>query len=244
MGFGATAIFRDPVTCLPLFEESKRRFDDLGYRWEAGYTLHLIGGAHWFGGDNAAAAVAFEEAVDIFTQLGHPSVLASVQRCAGLMAARCDSPARGRALCSDALRLSDAIGDRAGSAQALNFLGAISRDEDDVATALERHAEALRLGRAAGDLWSTCWALDGLAGAALELGEPEIAARLLASSAKLAKRSWYVPSPRERELRDRDVAALRGVLGEPDFEQATADGELMSVGEVVACALAFVARNP
>ena len=72
MGFGATAIFRDPVTCLPLFEESKQRFDDLGYRWEAGYTLHLIGGAHWFGGDNRAAAAAFEEAVDIFTQLGHP----------------------------------------------------------------------------------------------------------------------------------------------------------------------------
>jgi len=33
------------------------------------------------------------------------------------------------------------------------------------------------------------------------------------------------------------------VLSGADFERATADGELMSVGEVVACALAFVARH-
>ncbi|MDX6719609.1 MAG: hypothetical protein QOJ63_1863 [Solirubrobacteraceae bacterium] len=243
MGFGATAIFRDPVACLPLFLESKQRFDALGYRWEAGYTLHLIGGAYWFGGDHRAAGKAFEEAVEIFAQLGHRSVLASLQRCAGLMAARCDSPVRGRALCSDALRLSDAIGDRAGSAQALNFLGAISRDDDDLHSVIERHAEALRLGREVGDLWATCWALDGLAGAARLLGELEIAARLLASSTKLAERSWYVPSSHERDLREEDLAALRSGLGAADFEAASAAGELMSAGEVVACALAFATRS-
>jgi predicted ATPase/DNA-binding SARP family transcriptional activator len=243
MGFGATAIFRDPVACLPLFLESKQRFDELGYRWEAGYTLHLIGGAYWFAGDHRAAGRAFEEAVEIFTQLGHRSVLASQQRCAGLMAARCDSPARGRTLCSDALRLSDAIGDRAGSAQALNFLGAISRDHGDLDTVIEHHAEALRLGRAVGDLWATCWALDGLAGAARLRGELEIAARLLASSTKLADRSWYVPSPRERDLREEDLAALRRGLGAADFEAASAAGEVMGAGEVVACALAFAARS-
>ncbi|HEX4362909.1 MAG TPA: BTAD domain-containing putative transcriptional regulator [Solirubrobacteraceae bacterium] len=243
MGFGATAIFRDPVSCLPLFLESKRRFDELGHRWESGYTLHLIGGAYWFGGEPRAASAAFEEAVEIFAQLGHRSVLASLQRCAGLMAARCDSPARGRALCNDALRLSDAIGDRAGSAQALNFLGAISRDEDDLDSLIDRHAEALRLGRAAGDLWATCWALDGLAGAALQRGEGEIAARLLASSTRLAQRSWYMPSPRERELREADLEVLREALGVADFEHATTEGELMGVGEIVACALAFAARH-
>ncbi len=243
MGFGATAIFRDPVACLPLFLESKQRFDELGYRWEAGYTLHLIGGAYWFGGDHRAAGRAFEEAVEIFAQLGHRSVLASLQRCAGLMAARCGRPGRGRALCSDALRLSDAIGDRAGSAQALNFLGAISREDDDLGTVIEHHAEALRLGREVGDLWATCWALDGLAGAARLLGELEIAARLLASSTKLAERSWYVPSPRERELRDEDLAALQTGLGAGDFDAASAAGELMGAGEVVACALAFAARH-
>jgi predicted ATPase/DNA-binding SARP family transcriptional activator len=243
MGFGATEVFRDPLKVLPLFEDSKRRFDALGRHWEAGYTLHLIGGARWFGGDERAAGEAFEEAVEIFERLGHRSVLASLRRCAGLMAARCGTPARGIALCSDALRLSDAIGDRAGSAQALNFLAAISRDEDDQQTAIARYAEALRLAREVGDLWATCWALDGLAGAARAFAEPEIAARLLAKSARLAARSWYVPSPRERALRDHDTDALRGELDAADLERAIAEGDVMGVGEVVSCALAFAARH-
>lgn len=243
MGFGATQVFRDPGEALPLFEESKRRFDALGRKWESGYTLHLIGGARWFSGDEAAAAEAFGEAVEIFDEIGHPSVLASVERCAGLMAARCGNPARGAALCLDALRLSDAINDRAGSAQALNFMASISRDAGDTQVAVVRHAEALRLAREVGDLWATCWALDGLAGAAREAGEPEIAARLLAKSARLAARSWYVPSPHERVLRDGDVTGLRAELGAVDFERAIAEGDVMSVGEAVSCALAFASRQ-
>ena len=78
MGFGARRrCFAIPGKALPLFEDSKRRFDALGRRWEAGYALHLIGGARWFGGDERAAGEAFEEAVEIFDVIGHRSVLAS-----------------------------------------------------------------------------------------------------------------------------------------------------------------------
>jgi hypothetical protein len=157
------------------------------------------------------------------------------------MAARGGNPARGRVLCIEALRLSDAIGDRAGSTQALNFLSAISRDEGERGKAMARYAEGLRLARGVGDLWATCWALDGLAAAARELDELEIAARILARSAGLAARSWYVPSP--RELRDLDVMLLRKDLGAEDFARASAGGGVMSAREVVACALAFATRN-
>ena len=243
MGFGATAVFRDPRKCLHQFEESKRLFDKLGRHWEAGYTLHLIGGARWFAGEVRAAGEAFEEAVAIFQRLGHRSVLASVQRCAGLMAALCGNPARGAALCEEALRLSEAIADRGGSAQALNFLGAISRDDGDLDEAVRRHAEALRLAREVGDLWATCWALDGLAGVATVGREPEIAARLLAHSARLAERSLYAPSPHERALRDEHVARLQAKLGPMDFERASVQGAAMSVAEVAASALAFASRH-
>ena len=243
MGFGAVSVFRDPQRCLHRFQESKRLFDELGLEWEAGYTLHLIGGANWFGGDVQAAGAAFEEAVAIFQRVGHHSVLASVQRCAGLMAALGGNPARGSALCEDALRLSDTIADRGGSAQALNFLGAISRDAGDCEVAVRRHAEALVLAREVGELWATCWALDGLAGAAVRQGEPAIAVRLLACSTSLAQRSLYAPSPHEQALRDAHVAALRDELEPPEFEHATVAGAAMNVAEVVACALAFAARS-
>ena len=243
MAFGAARMFRDPTGSLPLFEESKLRFDALGLRWEAGYALQLIGGARWFAGDERSAGVAYEEAVEIFAALGHRSVLASVQRGAGLMAARCGRPGRGVVLCEDALRRSDAIEDRAGSAQALNFLAAISRDAQDLTTAVTRYAEALRLAREVGDLWATCWALDGLASAARVYGDAEIAAQLLATSGRLADRSHYLQPPREREQRDADLAALRLELDESELERASAEGAVLGIGDAVACALAFAARH-
>ena len=37
--------------------------------------------------------------------------------------------------------------------------------------------------------------------------------------------------------------ALRTALGEEGFERASAEGELMGVGDAVVCALAFAARH-
>ncbi len=239
MAFGAVELFVAPDRALALFEDSKRRFEQLGRRWEAGYALQLIGGARWFTRDEPAAREAFDQAVAIFDEIGHRSVLASVRRCAGLMAARCGNPARGVELCRAALRLSDEIGDRAGSAQALNFLAAVSRDAGDLPAAVARYAEALSLARVVGELWATCWALDGLAGGARVAGQPEAAASVLAYSGMLAARAGYRQPPREQQLRDQDIAALRAELDVHEFEGATAAGELMSMSEAVACALAF-----
>jgi tetratricopeptide (TPR) repeat protein len=243
MAHGAVEMFYHPREALLLFEESRRRFEALDLPWEAGYALQNIGGARWFDGDYRAAAEAYDEAVEIFERLGHRSALASVQRGAGLMAARCGDPARGANMCLQALRLSEEIGDRAGRAQALNFVAAISRDIGEEEIAVRRYADALLLARELGELWATCSALDGIAGVARAVNEPEIATRLLAHSGRLATRAGYRHSPHERALRDDDIEALRSVLGDEDFEQAAAEGASMSVGEAVSCAAAFASRH-
>jgi tetratricopeptide (TPR) repeat protein len=239
MAFGAVEMFLDSRRALEHLEESRRRFESLGRQWEAAYALQVIGGARWFAGDEQGAGAAFDEAVEIFEAIGQSSVLASARRNAGLMAAICGNPARGTALCTAALTLSNALHDRAGSAQALNFLAAIHRDEGDRASALACHAQALRLAREVGELWATCWALDGIAGAALAAGEPETAARLQACSGRHAARAGYRPPPREHAIRDADARELRRALDATDFERAAVEGDLMTVGEAVACALAF-----
>jgi predicted ATPase/DNA-binding SARP family transcriptional activator len=243
MARGAVEMFYHPREALLLFEESRRRFEALDLPWEAGYALQNIGGARWFDGDYRAAAEAYDEAVEIFERLGHRSALASVQRGAGLMTARCGDPARGANMCLQALRLSEEIGDRAGRAQALNFAAAISRDIGEDEIALRRYADALLLARELGQLWATCSALDGIAGAARAVDEAEIATRLLAHSGRLATRAGYRHSPHERALRDDDIEALRSVLGDEDFERAAAEGASMSVGEAVSCAAAFASRH-
>ena len=242
MGQGAVELFSDPRNALALFEDSRRRFEELGRHWEAGYALQVIGGAWWFGGEEQAALKAFEEAVEIFERLEHRSVLASVQRSAGLMAARCGQPGRGLALCRAALVTSTAIDDRAGNAQALNFLAAISREQGDLETALARYADALSDAHEVGELWATCWALDGIAGLACAAGEDELAVRLFACSGRLAKRAGIQQFPTERRLRESDIGTLRARLGD-DFDRAYTEGELLRLREAVASALAFVERS-
>jgi non-specific serine/threonine protein kinase len=243
LAVGAAEMFQQPKEALALIEESKRRFEALDRPWEAAYALQLVAGARWFGGDDRAAGEAFDEATAIFARLGHRSVLASTQRGAGLMAARCGHPARGAAMCLQALRLSETIGDRAGSAQALNFVAAINRDSGEYDAALTRYTDALSLAHDVGEQWATCMALDGIAGIARVAQEPEIAARLLAYSRSLAARAGDRQSPHERELRDDDLVALRSALGDEGFELAAAEGALMSLGEAVSCAFAFAARH-
>ena len=243
MGHGAFIMFRDPPAALAYLEESRRRFDELGCPWEAGYALQVTGGARWFGGDDQAAGEAYDDAVEIFAALEHRSVLASARRGAGLMVARGGHPSRGLAMCETAYALSRTIGDRAGSAQALNFMAAICRDIGDHETALQRYGEALSLAHEVGELWATCWALDGLAGVALTVGELELAVRLLAHSGRLASRAGYRQSPHELLLREDDLRTLRDTIGEDEFEHAVSAGELMSIGSAVSSALAFAARH-
>ncbi|MEA2373475.1 MAG: hypothetical protein QOH12_3869 [Solirubrobacteraceae bacterium] len=243
MAFGAVAMFHRPGEALLQLEESKRRFEALGRRWEAAHALLVTGGARWFEREEQAAREAYEEAVGVFERIGHRSVLASALRGAGLMAARCGFAARGELQCLQALQLSQTIGDRAGSAQALNFLAAISRHNGDLETAVRRYSEALSLAREVGELWATCSALDGLAGVARIVAEPETATRLFAHSARLADRAGYHKPPQERELRDDDLAALRRALGDERFERATAEGALMGVGDAVSSAVAFARRH-
>jgi predicted ATPase/DNA-binding SARP family transcriptional activator len=244
MGHGAVLLFPAPEDALPLFELSRERFAAITCDWEAAYALQLVGGAHWFAGHQAAAGAAYEEAAGIFGRLGHGSVLASVRRGAGLMAALGGEPKRGAALCRQALEFSETIGDRAGSAQALNFLALIARHTEAMDIAAERHAAALTYAQEIGELWAICSALDGIAAVACTVAEERtLAVRLLACSATIGEDAGYRPAQHEQRLRTADEAALRARLDPAKFDAAARDGRLMGVTEAVGSALAFVARN-
>ena len=239
---GAVLMFSQQERALDRLADGHRRFRELGHHWDEAYALHLIAAAHWFSGDERAASAAYEDASNRFAALGHGSMLAAARRGAGLMAARCGQVDRGAVLVREALRFSESIGDRAGSAQALNFLAAMSREAGDLSTAGARFSNALVYAREAGDLWGTCVALDGVASVASDVGESELAARLLAQSRRLGDRSGFRPAAHDRRQRSADTDKLLTELGRRDFERATAEGELMGVSNAVALAIAFTAR--
>jgi predicted ATPase/DNA-binding SARP family transcriptional activator/tetratricopeptide (TPR) repeat protein len=242
MGVGAVELFANPVHALELLESSRARFESLGDMWSAAYAQQIVAGAYWYAGDVARARIAFDEALATFERLEHGSVLASVMSFAGLMTALRGEAARGTVLCERALQISAAIGDRAGSARAHNHLGSIARAANDMAEAARHHCRALRLGRSVGELWATCRAIDGLAGVALNRGEPHDAARLLAFASKLASSTRYRPAPLELEVRNRDMARIQDelrLLGADELDRALTEGELLRMREAVACALEY-----
>ena len=242
MAHGAVLVFGDPERALPLFRTSRRLFQDIGREWEAAYALQLTAVGLFFVGREEDSLRAYEEAERIYERIGHGSVLASVRRGAGMLAARRGQIERGRTLCREALVFSESIGDRQGSAQALNFLASIGREEGRLDIAADRYAAALSLAREVGDLWATCSALDGISGVACASGEYELAVRLLACSSVRAARAGYDRPPHERARHDADGTRLRDELSESEFERASAEGGLMSVADALASALAFVDR--
>jgi predicted ATPase/DNA-binding SARP family transcriptional activator len=239
MGHGAVLMSRDPQGSLPLFEDSRDRYLALGRRWEAAYAMQMIGAAHWYAGDEARARPAYAAANEILEELEHGSVLASVRRGAGLMAARCGERERGTELCNKALAFSERIGDRSGSAQALNFLAEIARDVGTLDLGAERHAAALQYAREVGDLWATCSALDGIATIARVAGRALLAARLYACSDRLAARAGYQRPARDEALRRADDELLRASLAPGELERATTGGETMDIAEAATSALVF-----
>ena len=239
MGHGAVLMSRDPRGSLSLFEDSRDRFMALRRPWEAAYAMQLIGAAHWYAGDEARARPAYAAANEILERLEHGSVLASVRRGAGLMAARCGERERGTELCNKALAFSERIGDRSGSAQALNFLADIARDVGELDLAAERHAAALQYARQVGDLWATCSALDGIAAVATASGPPLLAARLYACSDRLAARAGYQRPARDEAHRRADHERLSAALSPGELERATTIGETMNIAEAATAALAF-----
>ncbi|MBJ7330187.1 MAG: hypothetical protein JHC95_09840, partial [Solirubrobacteraceae bacterium] len=228
-----------PDLALPQLVESRTRFGDIKCAWEAAYALMMIGGAHWFAGEIPAARVAYGESADIFDALNHGSVLASARRGEGLMAALSGDIEYGTAVCHDALAISEAIGDRGGSAQALNFLAVIARDSGDLDLVAERHGAALQYAREVGELWATCAALDGIAAVARADGRIVLATQLLACSTAIAERAGFGPPHHERELRKREVAALRAAMSPREFADAARRGKGMRVADAVTEALTF-----
>jgi hypothetical protein len=114
----------------------------------------------------------------------------------------------------------------------------VARQREDYATAQTLCAESLAIFRALGGQSGITHNLEGLAAVALAQAQPERAARLLGAAEGLRE---AVGSPRplaDRAEHDRFVAAVRTALGEQAFAAAWAEGGAMSLGDVVAFALA------
>ncbi len=101
-----------------------------------------------------------------------------------------------------------------GIASALHKLGQVSRVRGDLVSAHARFTESLALQREVGNRQGAAECLAGLAGIALDIGMPERAARLLATSASLLEAMGAPLAPADQFVVASDIARRRLRLGE------------------------------
>lgn len=146
--------------------------------------------------------------------------------------------ARARQMFEAALEQHRAINLTWAEAIALTSLGHLAGSQGDYRLALDRYRESLVLLRTFGTKGYIAWCFEGMATAAYAVGQPEQAAQLCAVAERLRAEARSPRPPVEQQHYDQTVAAAHTALGDRRFEQAWANGQVLSLEEALSCALA------
>ena len=201
-------------------------------------SLYNLGRVATAEGNYPEARARFREAVAIQQTMGDAAGVAYALFRLGVVARNEGDVGAAADLLEQSLALFRAVGDRLGIACALHAQAGIARSEQRPGQAVELYQEALairwELARKGAEGCVEC--LEGLAGVALTLRQPDVAARLFAAAATWRAAHGTPVPPADRGALDRDLAAARSLLGEERFEAAQAEGRAMGFAEAVAAA--------
>jgi tetratricopeptide (TPR) repeat protein len=146
--------------------------------------------------------------------------------------------ASARARLEEALVMQRASGQRPGTSAALHGLGLVAWQEGGTARATAYLRESLALRHELGERLGLAECLEGLAQVAAGSGRPDGAARWLGAAEALRTAIGAPLPPVSRPDHAATVAAARPALGEAAFAAAWADGQTVTLEEVIAEALA------
>lgn len=186
-----------------------------------------------------AAREHFDRGTAVARTVGLPYVLTRMLLGASACAHATGDRAAAEALLADALEHARAHHDSQGAATALYATAVNARQKGCLERAALLHTEVLQMHVAAGDAEAVARSLEGLAGVALERGDPVFAARLFGAAAA----GWqHIASDRtrwpwEQERRERDLARLGDTLGAEELDAAWAEGAGRSQEDIIGYAL-------
>ncbi len=134
-------------------------------------------------------------------------------------------------LCEESADFSRALGDQWGLAWSLIIQGHDARRSHDLERAEPLYREGLEISEPIGQAAGVIWALHGLAGVALELGDPSLAARRFGLANRVALTVGF-PNLAVSASYEQDFAATSAALGDRDFARAWREGSAMEIIDV------------
>jgi predicted ATPase/DNA-binding CsgD family transcriptional regulator len=225
----------DYAVARALYEESLTIVRELGDIWWIAETLWDFARVAIYQGDYTAGNPLWEESLAIFRELGDRRRIAEILgSLGGYMAFYQGNYIIELTSMEESLAIMRELGDRRSSARLLWALGHAAFVQDDYAKARTFYEEALAILQELGVKWFIAACLDGLAEVAVAQDQPEWAAHLLGAAALLREALGVSPPPYNLANYERTVATTRAQLGEERFAAAWAEGQEMTLEQVLA----------
>ncbi|MDP9363663.1 MAG: LuxR C-terminal-related transcriptional regulator [Chloroflexota bacterium] len=210
-------------------------YQALGDPLGTGRVCLALGRVRWERGDIDGAATCFEEALGRFRGRDDGPWLAHGLHNLALVAQQRGEYDRAEALFGEALARWRAAGFRMGlSCCVPAHLGDVARARGDLGRAAALYQDGLATCHEQADTENVRWILIGLATIAMEWREPARAARLLGAAEALNLSLDAPLLATERADFDRTAAAVRGLLGDSEFELQAAAGRVTPLDGVIA----------
>jgi DNA-binding CsgD family transcriptional regulator len=215
-------------------EEARGAWQEIGDEQRLAFSLFGLGVTEQDEGHPDRARDHFQGALDLFRRLKSPIWIGLTLNNLGLVVGRAGDPGRGRSLLEEGIALQLANDYRLGAAVGLRFLGQVSRLAGDDVHAATCYQECLVLDPEHAQPWHMPNALEGLAEIAADVGQRELATRLLGSADALRQVAGIPLEPALKPAQDRLLAAIRGDLGDHVFAELWNQGRRLRSDEILA----------
>jgi len=215
-----------------LYEESLALVREIGDKRGITSALNNLGGVVYEQGDSKAAQAFFEESLALKREMGYKQGIAMALNNLGWLLQTQGDYAPARELLRECLALCKEMEERSTLAYALLGLGLVDLAEDKP-EARDNILDSLRARRETGEQLQQSCSLIGVAGLAMQEGNPELAAQLLGAVGSALKTLNAVLEPELKPFHTKLLAKLEEALGEATFQSAWEDGSQWSLEETV-----------
>jgi predicted ATPase/class 3 adenylate cyclase len=221
---------------LAIYQKSLVLSREIGDIDGAGWSLYLLGNLAFEQGHYEQALGFYEEGLVVERQVNSKSVIAWIIRNMGDVAIELGNYPQAIALLEENMGLLKELGDYRGLASTLNRLGRVMRLEGNLELAANSYSESCKLAREYGGRTTMAWDLAGLAELAALQDQPQKAAHLRGAAEAIPELTidlW----PNERRELEQMANPVRAGLDEADFAAGYAEGQAMTIEQVIGLAL-------
>ena len=241
-GLGLVAFYRGH------YDEARQYHMNAAERWRAvgheqglGNSLSNLGNISGALGEYEESRCWHEQALAARERIGDADAAAYSRFNLGEDACNAGRLVAAESFLQEALATFRALDDRLGVGYVLDVLGRVALGRGALPEAAERFTEAFALRHAAGDCRGQIECLEGISEMAVVLGNPALAARLMAAAAAHRTAIAVPPKPVDQARHVRTGQEIRAAIPAEEFASATAEGAAYSLDEAASAAAQVIA---